>query len=439
MRRLCKADLTLFPVTSTRTPLLNFRRIRAVFAIAAPICAGVIVVGQSVIMSLPQEPLNAPVIRDAKAAQEGIIESRPPASGTLFTRGPVTLRTNVMYRFMKAEGLPSGIKEVDTDIQTIAPTFSLDFGRHWSVSYDPSWTYYSSPEFEDTFDQSVAIHGGMIGVHWLLMLDQSFSLASPTLYETGQQTQQKTWTTAVSASRSIGSRYSLQLNGHVAGLQSDFGNDSRDWSTDDWFMVQISPGLNAGVGPTFGYVDISDAPDMTYQRFMGRLSFNPTNKLFFNASGGVERRQTNSSLAKDIENPIVSMTTTYHPFETTSLSLSFDHTVNTSLYDNQVTVGATWRLHFEQRLLRRFYFSADWSRAENEYQATTEFDPAAPPTLPSLPGRKDDIDEFSCRLTTQLFKRLSIAATYQDTSNQSNQGLFDTSTRQYGIELNCRF
>jgi len=400
-------------------------------------------------MSLPQEALNAPVIREAQAAQQGVVASRPPVSGTLFNRGLVSLRTNVMYRYMNAEGLPSGIRRIDSDIQTITPSVSLDVGRHWSVSYIPSWNYYSAPEFDDTFDQSFSLHGGLIGMHWLLTLDQNLSIASPTLYETGRQTEQKTWSTNVAASRSIGSRYNLELNGRVSGLQSEIGNDSREWSTDDWFMVQISPALSAGVGPTFGYVDIADAPDMTYQRFMGRLSFSPTNKLSLTASGGVERRQTKSSLSHDIENPILSVSAAYRPFETTSITASFDHTVSTALYDSQVTVGAYWRLHFEQRLLGRLYFSADWSHGENEYKSTSVVtvppapmdtdDPSLPPVVVSLPGRKDKIEEFNCRLTTKLFKRMSIAATYQQTDNQSSQGLYDISSKQYGIEINCSF
>jgi len=345
---------------------------------------------------------------------------------------------------MRAEGLPSGANTVDTDIQTISPTLSFDFGRHWSLSYAPTWTYYSSKELDDTFDQSFGLHGGMIGLHWLLTLDQTLAIASPTLYETGRQTAQKTWGTSVSAARSIGSRFNLELNGNVTGLQTDIGNDSRDWSTDDWFLVQISPYLNVGVGPTLGYVDIADSPDQTYQRFMGRLSFSPTHKIGLNASGGVERRQTKSSLSKDIENPILNLSATYHPFETTTLSASFDHTVSTSLYDNQVTVGSNWRLHFEQRLLGHFYFSADWTNTENEYKSTTFAavpSPTAGPVIPpvSLPGRKDKIEEFNCRLSTQLFKRLSIAATYQQTDNNSSQGLYDISSRQFGIELNCSF
>ena len=398
-------------------------------------------------MSLPEEPLNAPVIREAQAAQQGTIGSRPAASNTLFTRGPVTLRTNILYRYLNAEGLPAGALRVDSGVQTVAPSIFLDFGSHWSLSYVPSWTYYTAKELDNTFDQTFGLHGGLIGQHWFLTLNQTYSIASPTLYETGRQTQQKTWGTSVSAARRIGSRFNLELNGNVSGLQTDIGNDSRDWSTDDWFLVQISPVLNAGIGPTFGYVDIADSPDQTYQRFMGRLSFNPTRKLGLDASGGVERRQTKSRLSKDIENPILNLSATYHPFETTTISASFDHTVGTSLYDNQVTVGSNWRLHFEQRLLGHLYFSADWTRAENEYKSTTPVaSPPSPgasanPVLPplSLPGRKDNIDEFNCRLTTQLFKRLTIAATYQRTDNQSSQGLYDISSSQYGIEINCSF
>jgi hypothetical protein len=435
-------------VTHFNNPSI-FRRIRIAVAAPLSLAASVIVLGQNVIMSLPQEPLNAPVVRQAEEARQGPVESRPAASGRLFQYGPIALRTNVVYRYMNAEGLPAGSRRVASEVQTVTPTFAFDFGQHWSVSYTPSWTSYTARALEDTFDQAAAIRGGLIGRYWLLGFSQDFSASSPTLYETGRQTEQKGWNTEISAARSIGNRSSLDLKLHMRELQSEIGNDSRDWSTEDWFMLHLSSATSIGVGPTFGYVEIFGAPDMTYQRYMGRLTFDPTNKLSFSANGGVELRQTNSSAGKDLENPIVNLMATYRPFETTSITLSFDHTVNTSLFDSQVTVGADWRLHFEQRLLRHFYFSADWSRADKEYLTTTRFvsapppqnpdDPSLPPILISQPGRTDKIKEFSCRLSTQLFNRLSLAATYQQTDNHSSQGGFGVSSKQYGFEINLTF
>jgi len=397
-------------------------------------------------MSLPQEQLDAPEIRDAAAAKQGPIGSRPAPGGTFLSYGPVSLRTNVMYRYLNAEGLPHAGRQIASEIQTITPTFALDFGQHWSVSYTPSWTEYTARAMDDTFDQVAAIRGGMIGRYWLLGFNEDFSIASPTLYETGQQTSQRSWNTHVSASRSIGSRYNLELNGRLSELYTDIGHDSRDWSTEDWFTVQLSPAVTVGVGPTFGYVEIIGAADMTYQRYMGRLTFNPTEKISLSANGGVELRQTKSSLGKDLQNPIFNVTLGYRPFETTSVGIEYDQTVQTSLYDSQVVVGANWRVHFEQRLLQHLYFSADWTRGDSEYLATTivslpppSEDPNLPPTLISIPGRKDEIDEFNFRLMTQILKRVTISLTYQQTDNQSSQGGFDVSSKQYGFEINCSF
>jgi hypothetical protein len=435
-------------VTHLNNPSI-FRRIR--IAVAAPLflAASVIALGQNVIMSLPQEPLNAPVVRQAEEARQGPVGSRPAASGSLLQYGPVALRTNVSYRYMNAEGLPAGNRRVASEIQSFTPAITLDFGQNWSVSYRPSWNYYTARALDDTFDQAAAIRGAVIGQHWFLSLSQDISVASPTLYETGRQTEQKAWSTAASAARSFGSRYSLNLNAAVSELQSKIGKDSRDWSTTDRLTVQISRSLTFGIGPTLGYTEIFDAPDMTYQRYMGSLSFTPTAKLALSADAGVELRQTNSSASKDMENPIVSLVATYRPFETTSVTVGFDRTVNSSLYDKQVTVGANWRLHFEQRLLRHFYFSADWAQSENKYLATTILfsapppqnpeDPTLPPILVSLPGRKDRIEEFRCRISTQLFQRVSAAATYQQTDNHSSQGGFGVSSKQYGFEINLTF
>jgi hypothetical protein len=436
-------------VTFSHLPFTIVRQLKAVLPAAALLGAGVTSFAQSVIMSLPEEPLNAPVVRQAQEAAQAPSDSRPAPSGRLFSYGPVSLRTNLMYRFLKAEGLPSGARTIDSDIQTITPTISLDFGSHWSVAYIPSWIYYSAHELDDTFDQAANIRGAVIGQVWTLLFNQDYSHTSPTLYETGRQTTQEVWSTSVSGSRSIGSRSRLDLNGALVQNYPDFGKETRDWTTTDWFTVQVTPGLHVGVGPTFGYTEVINAPDMTYQRYMGRVGFSPTNKLSLSVDGGMEYRQTNSSASKDLKNPIIDASLNYRPFETTAVSLTYAHTVNPSLYDDQVSVGARWNLHFEQRLLVHFYFSADWSRSDTEYQGTSTVtpapvppdptDPNSPPFIPSKPGRKDTIDTFNCRLTTKILKRATIALTYQQTENQSSQLLFDTSSKQYGIEINCAF
>lgn len=439
-------------MSNTCIPRLVSQRIPVVLVvlmIAALSGASTPAFGQSVIMSLPEEPLNAPVIREAEAARQGTIGSRPAPSGNFLTYGPVSVRTNVMYRYMNAEGLPHGARRIASEIQTVTPTVALDLGQHWSVSYTPSWTEYTARALDDTFDQAAAIRGGLIGRYWLLGFNQNFSIASPTLYETGQQTEQKSWNTHVSASRSIGSRYNLELNGRLTELYTDIGHDTRDWSTEDWFVVQVSPAVNVGIGPTFGYVEILGAADMTYQRIMGRISFSPTDKITLSANGGMELRQTNSSLGKDLENPILNVSADYRPFETTSVGVEYDQTVTTSLYDSQVVVGANWRVHFEQRLLKHLFLSADWTRGENEYLATTVLVPAPPPLDPngpllppildSRPGRIDELEQFNCRLMTQILKRVTISLTYQQTDNQSSQGSFDVSSKQYGVEINCSF
>ena len=414
------------------------------------------IVAQDTVRAAPAAPVRTVSERERQSTL-GLSLFNPfsETPETPFQAGPFVFRPRFSFRYMNAEDMPSGSRRIATEIQTFSPGLAVDLGRDWTFDYAPSWTYYSARAFEDTADQAASLRGAIMGQTWTLELGENFSIGSPTLVETAQQTRTRSWATSVSASRGLGSKIGLQLNADMSEQKTDIAQDTRNWTTQNWLTFQVLPSVNLGFGPGAGYEEISDAPDMTYERAMGRISWKMTDKLSLSGSGGMEFRHSNASDGKTIRYPTANVALSYQPFETTQLSFSYARTLNSSAFRSQVVKGGSWNLDVSQRLLRHLYLSAGWSHQDSTYEAATlsySPPPAAPlpegedapapddrPILISLPGRSDKVDSLSTQLTFQVLKRVSISATYQRTKNKSSEAGFSFNSTQYGFTVGFSF
>lgn len=406
---------------------------------------------QNVIAPGPTAPVNTPAQRN----QLPPVPASQPAltSGTPFQAGPVTFRPHALYRYLNAEGLPAGTRRVASEIQTSAIGLAVDLGQNWTLDYSPTWTWYTARALDDTLDHAVSIQGGGDIQDWNLQFSENFGIASPTLAETAQQTKQRNWATSLGASHQFGSIASVQLGASLNEQYGDLFPDTREWSTQNWLSLQPSPRVEVAFGPGAGYVDIVHSPDATYERYLGRVNWRPTDKISLGLNGGMEYRHSRSSAGKDLRNPLLDASLDYQPFTTTGLGLTYSRSVKSSYFRDQVTEGSSWHVRLEQRLLGRLYLNVDWGRQRSDYSALTTTvpvlpeapvtdlpeDPVAPALLLSLPGRADRVDSLNARLSVVLFGRLSVAASYNENKNQSNDTRFNFSSKQYGVEFGIRY
>ena len=103
---------------------------------------------QQVVMSAPQQPLVAPILRptgpDAAAASPDF-QAFP--NGPAVAVGEFKLRPHLLASFVHADGLPvSGGTRVASDISTFAPGLLADLGPHWTFDYSASAHNYSAKE-----------------------------------------------------------------------------------------------------------------------------------------------------------------------------------------------------------------------------------------------------------------------------------------------------
>lgn len=385
---------------------------------------------QDIISSVPREPAVAPVLRELQPPASAAQPPAPPE--TPFKFGPVVVRPNLSFSYTNAEGLPTQDgRRVASEIFTTAAGLSVDLGEAWTLAYNPSWRNYTARAMQDSFDQSASLNGALAFRDWGFQVSESYSQATPTLVETGQQTKQESWVSSLSTSYSFNPGVQLHASAGMNETYTDIGADMRSWSSDISLNLIFSERLSLNLGPSFTYNEIVDAPDMYDEGYQARLNWSPTNRLTLGVNFGMQYSHSRSSTGIDLSDPVLNFTLGYQPFPTTSISVTASRTVEPSYFGDQVTDTFRWSVGLNQRLFGGLYFSANYAPYDAKYTAIN--------SALAAPGRKDAVKSFNARLATQLFGRLMVAGTYAQTDNESTIGAFSFSTKQYGVALSYSY
>jgi len=370
------------------------------------------------------------------------------ATGQPFRWGPVTLHPHLLYRVLYGNGIASSPgQQHNTIVQQVSPGILFNIGTHWSLDYTPTWSFYSSGQFRNTLDHNVNLGWGTGYGDWFFHAMQNCAITSDPQVETGGQTDQQNYSTALDATGRLNDRLSLDL-----GLNQDLnfvssGNsstnylqglaNSRSWSTMDWLNYQFWPRLNVGLGVGFGYYQQDSSPNAINEQYQARVNWRATDKISFQLSGGLQDQQYLSGGANDLLTPIFGATIQYQPFEQTRLTLNATRAVSPSAFQNQVTETTSISVGLNQRLFGALYLDLGGGYVATKYDASN---------VGSATSRSDDYYNFNARLTYPFLKRGTIAVFYQYSDNSSSQSgflaagsSFAYTSSQMGVELGYRY
>lgn len=388
---------------------------------------------QDVVVPPPPVSATPPAVQEYQNSNP--MQVFPPSANAsalpvpqLFQRGPLTLRPHALYRFLYGNGIESSPgQRQDTIVQTVSPGMLLDLGTHWSLDYTPSLTFYSSSRLRNTLDHDVRLNWGGVYNAWVFGGSQSCVLSAQPTVETGAQTEEDTYATALNASCLLNRKLSLDAGLNQAlryvgngGNSSNFVQhlaDSKTWSTLDWLNYLYEPGLNGGLGIGLGYNNLEVGSDSMYEQYQGRINWRATQKISFQVSGGVHDQQYLSGGASDLLTPIFGGIIQYQPFEQTQLTLTGGRTVSTSYFENQTTEDTSVTGDLNQRLLGTLYLDLSGAYTMTKYVSSA--------TLSNQigygTGRSDDYYSFKVRLTCPFLKRGTFSVFYQYSDNSSTQ------------------
>lgn len=335
------------------------------------------------------------------------------------------------YTFMHVEGVLAepGI-ERSTSVHSAAISLHWNLGEFIVLRYRPSWTHYSTGEFEDNLGHEASALWQRRFADWNTRASHTYRRASLPLVETGRQTQLNTHVTTVEAQRPFGARSTLELGVRQHLRDADSFSSNKEWSTEDWLHYQLTPSIAASAGVKFGYVQVDESPDMNFRQLRGRIRWVLTQKIHLDAQAGMERREFSGPGVENADTPVFGGSLVYRIFETTTLSLNADRSVAPSYFQNQVNRSVTWQAGLAQRLLGRFHLEAYYVRREASFHAAA---------TGLVVRREDDGESVQLRIRTDVFNRGTLAVFYQHRTNDSTDALYDFSGNQWGLEFGFRY
>jgi hypothetical protein len=365
-----------------------------------------------------------------------------------FQWGPVTLRPHLLYRFLYGDGIASAPGQQQSSLlQQAAPGILVDLGTHWTVDYTPTLNFYSNRKFDNNVNHDARLGWGTAYYDWFFSGAQSCSFTSDPQVETGAQTDQQTYSTALNAAYQFNDKMSLSLglNQNLNYLQSSGSStnytqslaDSQSWSTMDWLNYEFWPRLNAGLGLGLGYDRQQDSPDALSEQYQARVNWRATDKISFQINGGLLTQQYLSGGADTLVSPVFGGTIQYQPFAQTRLGIGASRSVQPSYFQNQFTENTSVNASLNQRLLGWLFLDLHGSYGATHYTASDNG---------TASSRDDNISTFGARLRSSFGKRGSVAVFYEYSHNDSSQSgfvapgtSFGYTSSQVGFEIGYRY
>lgn len=389
---------------------------------------------QQVIAPPPSVSVTPPAVLEAPPSEMQVFSGENPISSfpeeiQPLQLGPVTLRPHVFYQFLYGTGIQSTPgQQHDSIVQSFAPGMLLVLTPHWTLDYTPNFTFYSDKDFQNSVGQSVTLTGGASYEAWTFGLSQSYTYSKSPEVQTGTQTSQSDYLTALTASCPLNSKMSVDL-----GLNQDLNfpggfQTSKTWSTLDWLNYEFWPRLTAGVGAGAGYVNAS--PNQVFEQVQGRVGWRATDKISFQVNGGAEFTQVTDDSSDSLANPIMGAAIQYQPFEQTKLSVGASRVVSPSYYDNQLSVVTSVTGNLSQRLLGKLFLNVTAGYNWNNYTS-----------LASGVAAESAADYYSVNveLSTAFLKRGTIAVFYNYSDNSTAQANLSYTSNQVGFNVGFRY
>jgi hypothetical protein len=347
--------------------------------------------------------------------------------------GPFRVIPAANYRFSYSTGLPyGGVGSAnETTVQhTLSPSLTLE-SKHLTLNYSPSLNYYSKGRNEDSLNHSASIHSVFGYGDWAFSISHGYSVASQVLVESARQTDTESHSTTLGATHRLSEKTSIQLTASQGINETSSFNSSKNWSTMNWVDYQITDITRLGVGVGGGYTDVDQGSDMTFQQIQGRVSWAPRPRISAGLSGGIEIRQFLAQQGADGQvNPIMGASATYRPFDYTSLTLSANRGVSSSIFSDQITETTSFALDLGQRLIERLQLGLSGGLRYSDFQSSSQL---------LIVSRSDEVHFFSASLRTRFLKRATASIGYSLSSNKSNDALYEYDSHTYFAQIGYSF
>jgi hypothetical protein len=238
----------------------------------------------------------------------------------------------------------------------------------------------------------------------------------------------------------VGASYDLTgktfLTSEVNCLATEYNSagliSSQMLSGNLFINYRYSEKIVIGLGGTGGYDFVDDPnPDQTFEQANVRASYQATDKIALNASGGVEFRQFEHDSRSQYVSPVFELSATYQPFDGTSATLTGSRrTFNSGVLAGQDFAGTTITAGLRQRLVQRFYFGVSAGYQNSDYFNTVSG---------VMANRKDDYYFIEPSLDFSVTRFWTMGGYYLHRQNDSSFQSFKFDDNQVGLRTALTF
>lgn len=290
-------------------------------------------------------------------------------------------------------------------------------GNALLIRYVPTARFFVRRDDENTVDHDVALGGRWAGQKLAVDAAARFQRATAPDIDVGNRITSTVVGASINANYQATGKTSVDARAAFEHRAYDGGVDSTDASFGALLNYQVLPKTMIGIGGSFGSTDVEGSGIQYYEQGLFHLRYEPTFKLSFEGTVGVEFRQFENGPNRT--SPVAELAAEYTPQEATAWRLSVSHRVEASaIYSDQDTERTSIEGSIRQRFFQRMYLTLLGGYQTISYigQETSA-------------NRDDDYFHVGVESAAEITKWLSIKASYRHQVNES-------SLREFGFERN---
>jgi hypothetical protein len=189
-----------------------------------------------------------------------------------------------------------------------------------TIDYTGRLTAYLDHSSEDSFEQLATMRAQFVLAKWKFNTNFHFLDLNGGNIDSGNAGEQRIFDTAQLASYEISEKDFVELQAQNVVRDYQTGSGSVEWQGRGLYNYHWDPKLTFGGGFAGGVLSVDGFSSQTYEQALGRVLFDPTEKLSLQMQGGLEVRQLPSG--EDRFTPVLDLDCDYRVRAGTTVELN---------------------------------------------------------------------------------------------------------------------
>ena len=336
------------------------------------------------------------------------------------------------FIFTLSPGLALGIwdaekRRTDGFLDRLDAATVLDKGRgsFFAVDYTAILLGFAKTDSQNAFDQDARLDGRWQAERWSLGIGGRYESKSETNTDIGTRIRRETISAEVTASYRVSEKTAIDASASFRSNQPEDFVRTTGWKVESFASYAATPLVRVGLGGAFGGVAVEGGSDEVFERILARATCQFSEKLDFEARGGVEFRQSDGP-AGNRANPIFSFAANYEPAEGTRLRVEAYRSVETSEFRPEESYERTGVTASFRRAVRAgIHLHLDAGYQESDYTG-----------LASEAGRRDRYFFVRPGLLYNFADWGNAGLTYEFRQNDSNREHSTFNNNQVSFQVN---